>query len=94
MEADRGNQKREGGDECNQKTLNPFMKLSEKEVNKIIIFKKVLKSLVLNITLPIRVLFHVTTVPRQSFGIFLIFLYKCSNLDYLILAPHAPTEKH
>lgn len=39
MEADRGNQKRgEDGDECNQKTLNPFMKLSEKEVNKIIIF--------------------------------------------------------
>lgn len=77
-----------------RKTLNTFMKLSEKEVNKIIIFKKVLKSLVLSITLPIRVLFHVTIMPRQSFGIFLIFLYKCRNLDYLMLAPYPPTEKH
>lgn len=45
MEADRGNQKRGEGDvECNQKALNTFMKLSEKEVSKIIVFlKKVLK---------------------------------------------------
>lgn len=61
VEVDRGNQKRgEGGGECNQKGLNTLMKLSEKEGNKIIIFKKVLKSLVLSITLLGRVLFHVT----------------------------------